>query len=195
MEELQAIKLLLQVLLGNNPLKLTAKPTLTTATQQFSPKSHATNKRVENGKIICSNLNNIKPASCKRVQQIIDTQLRKYPSPASTPTYDPTDDSLYLAYISYDSDSDSDDDSVAPFLNLPDNEDEPAPAPRYNFRSNHKVTSVNAAVSNTVQEAIRQCQLEVNPDIIPPLVIKEVSHLTRGYCQANELLQLSHWAW
>ena len=37
MEELQAIKLLRHVLLGEKPLKLTTKPTLTTATQQSSP--------------------------------------------------------------------------------------------------------------------------------------------------------------
>ena len=107
-------------------------------------------------------------------------------SSPSTPTPD-------LTYIS--SASDSDDDSVAPFLNLPDDEDKPAPEPCYNLRSNHTVTSVNTAVDNVGQEAIRQCQLEVNPDIIPPIVIKEVSHFTRGYCQANKFLQLSHWAW
>ena len=135
MEDLQAIKLLRHVLLGDNPLKLNTKLTFTTATQQSSP---------------------------------------------STPTPD-------LTYIS--SDSGSDDDSIAPFLNLPDDEGKPAPAPQYNLRSNRTVTSVNAAVNKADQEAIRQCQLEVNPDIIPPLVIKEVPHFTRGYCQANELLQ------
>ena len=118
LEELQAIKFLRRVLLGEKLLKITTKPTLTTATQQSSP---------------------------------------------STPTPD-------LTYIS--SDSDSDDDIVAPSHNLPDNEDKPSPAPRYNLRSNRTVTSVNAAVNNADQEAIRQCQLEVNPDIIPPLVIK-----------------------
>ena len=75
MEELQAIKLLRNFLLGEKPLKLTTKPTLTTTTQQSS---------------------------------------------LSTLTSD-------LTYIS--SDSDSDDESVAPFLNLPDDEDKPVPAP------------------------------------------------------------------
>ena len=134
MEELQAIKLLRQVLLGENPLKLTTKPTLTPTTQQSSPKSHATKKRVVNGEIIGSKHNTIKSASRTRVQQLIDAQLQEDPSPSSTPTDDPTDDSPDLAYISDDSDSDSDsdseDDSVAPFLYLLDDEDEPAPAPR-----------------------------------------------------------------
>ena len=182
MEELQAIKRLRQVLLGQKPLKLTTKPTLTTATQQSSPKIHSTKSRVVNRDIIGSKHNSIKSASRKRVQQLIDAQLRKYPSPAITPTYEPIDDSPDLAYISDDSDSDSDsasdDNSVAPFLNLSDDEDEPYPAPRYNFHSNRTFTSVNAAVSDAVQEAIRKFQLEVNPKIIPPLVIKEESHLT-----------------
>ena len=120
MEELQSIKLLRQVLLGEKPLKLTIKPTLTTATQQSSPKSHAKKRRVVNGETIGSKHNNIKTASRKCVQQLIDAQLRKDPSPAITPTDEPTDDSPDLAYISDDSDSysdsDSDDDSVAPFL-------------------------------------------------------------------------------
>ena len=120
---------------------------------------------VVNGEIIGSKHNNIKSASCKRVQQLIDAQLQKDPSPASTPTDDPTDYSPDIAHISddndsdSDSDSDSDYDSVAPFLDLSDGEDEPAPAPRYNLRSNRTVTSVNAAVSDAVQEAIRKCQL------------------------------------
>ena len=143
MEELQAIKMLRYVLLGEKPLNLTTRPTLTTATHQSSP---------------------------------------------STPTPD-------LTYIYIDSDIDSDDNSVAPSHNLPNDEDISTPAPRYNLRSNRTLTSVNAAVNIADQEAIRQFQLEVNPDIIPPLVIKEVSHFTRGYCQANELLQLNHWAW
>ena len=109
MEELQAIKLLRHVLLGEKPLNLTTKPTLTTATQQSSP---------------------------------------------STPAPD-------LTYISDDSDSDSDSDdkSVAPFPNLPENEDKPSPSTGYNLRSNLTITSVNAAVSNAGQEAIRQCEL------------------------------------
>ena len=86
-------------------------------------------------------------------------------SSPSTPTPD-------LTYIFSDSDSDSDDDSVAPSHNLPNYEDKSTPAPRYNLRSNRTVTSVNAAVNNADQESIRQCQLEVNPYIIPPLVIK-----------------------
>ena len=122
-EELQSIKLLRQVLLGEKPLNLTTKPTLTPATQKYSPKSHATNKRVVNGEIIGSKHNNIKSASRTRVQQLIDAQLREDPSPASTPTDEPTDDSPDLAYISDDSDSDSDENSVAPFLDLLDDED------------------------------------------------------------------------
>ena len=129
-----------------------------------------------NIEIIGSKHNNIKSASCKRVQQLIDAQIWKDPSPTSTPTDEPTHNSPYLAYISdkgdSDIDNDSDDDSVAPFLDLLDDEDEPAPAPLYNIRSTRTVTSVNAAVSDSIQAAIRQCQLEVNADIILPLIIK-----------------------
>ena len=88
MEELQAIKMLHHVLLGEKPL--------TTATKQSSP---------------------------------------------STPTPD-------LTYISSDSDSDSDDNSVSPSHNLPNNEDRSTPTPRYNLRSNRKVTSINTAIKN-----------------------------------------------
>ena len=51
MEELRAIKLLLQVLLGETPLELSTKP-MPTQTQ-------ATNKRLVNGELIGSKRNNI----------------------------------------------------------------------------------------------------------------------------------------
>ena len=61
MEELSAIKLLRQVLLGDKPLELSNKPMSTLA--------HATKKRLVNGELIGSKRNNIQPASRKRVQQ------------------------------------------------------------------------------------------------------------------------------
>ena len=69
MEELSAIKLLRQVLLGEKPLELSHKA--------MSTLSHATKKRLVDGELIGSKRNNIQPASRKRVQQLIYAQLCK----------------------------------------------------------------------------------------------------------------------
>ena len=55
MEELRAIKLLCQVLLGEKPLELSTKPT--------STPTQATKKRLVDGELIGSKRNNIQPAS------------------------------------------------------------------------------------------------------------------------------------
>ena len=54
MEELSAIKLLRQVLLGEKPLELSNNPIHTLA--------HATKKRLVDGELIGSKRNNIQPA-------------------------------------------------------------------------------------------------------------------------------------
>ena len=61
MEELSAIKLLRQVLLGEKPLELSNKP--------MSTQTQATKKRLVDGELIESKRNNIQPASRKQVQQ------------------------------------------------------------------------------------------------------------------------------
>ena len=99
-----------------------------------------------------------------------------------------------LPYISdYDSDSvsDSDDESTAQSPDLPEDEDDIQPAPRYNLRSK----SINATVLNAVAPNTKHQQMEINPDIIPPLVVKPIARLTKGYGREYELLQISHWAW
>ena len=186
MEELRAIKLLRQVLLGEKPLELSTKP-MPTQTQ-------ATKKRLVDGELIGSKRNNIQPASRKQVQQLIDAQLCKYAQSVIPEADKPSGPSPGLPYISdydSDSDSDSDDESTDQFPYLPEDEDDIPPAPRYNLRSK----SINATVLNAVATTIKQHQLEINPDIIPPLIVKLIARLTKGYSQANELLLLSQWAW
>ena len=63
--------------------------------------------------------------------------------------------------------------------------------PRYNLHSK----SINVTVLNVVAPTTNHHQLEINPDIIPPLVVKPIARLTKGYGRENELLQLSLWAW
>ena len=156
--------------------------------------TQATKKRLVNGELIGSKRNNIQPASHKRVQQLIDAQLCKDAQSVSPEADKPSGPSPGLPYISdYDSDSDSDsnDESTAQFPDLPEDEDDIPPAPRYNLRSKY----INATVLNAVATTTKQHQLEINPDIIPTLVVKPIARLTKGYGRANELLQLSHWAW
>ena len=69
--------------------------------------------------------------------------------------------------------------------------EQPIPFSRYNLRPH----SANAAILSTRTTADKQDTLSVNSDIIPPLLIKPIARLTKGYSRANELLQLSHWAW
>ena len=134
MEELSAVKLFRQVLLGEKPLELSNKP-MSTPTQ-------ATKKRLVDGDLIGSKRNNIQPASRKRVQQLIDAQLCKDAQSVSPEADKPRGPSPGLPYISdydSDSDSDSDDESTAQFPDLPDNEDDIQPTPRYNIRSPYVV--------------------------------------------------------
>ena len=99
MEELSAIKLLRQVLLGDKPIELANKPMSTIA--------HATKTRLVNGELIRSKRNSIQPASRKRVQKLIDSQLVKDSGSYSPKADKPTDPSPGLPYVSdYDSDSD-----------------------------------------------------------------------------------------
>ena len=103
MEELSAIKLIRQVLLGDKPLEPANKPMSTLA--------HATNTRLVNGELIESKRNSIQPASHTRVQQLIYAQLVKDSGSYSPEADKPTDPSPGLPYVSdYDSDSDSNSD-------------------------------------------------------------------------------------
>ena len=52
-----------------------------------------------------------------------------------------------------------------------------------------------AAAFRTVAHNTKHNQLDINPNIIPPLVVKPIDRLTKGYGRANELLQLSHCEW
>ena len=114
-----------------------------------------------------------------------------YVSPEADEPSGPSPGLPYISDYDSDSDSDSDDESTTQFLDLPEDDDDIPPAPRYNLRSK----SINATVLNAVATTIKQHQLEINPDIIPPLIVKPIARLTKGYGRANELLQLSHWAW
>ena len=114
MEELSAIKLLRQVLLGEKPLEISHKPMSTLA--------HATKKRLVDGELIGSKRNNIQPASRKQVQQLIDAQLckdaRSY-SPEADKLSGPSPGLPYISDYDSDSDSDSDDESTAQFPDIP----------------------------------------------------------------------------
>ena len=76
MEELRAIELLRQVLLGEKPLELSTKPTYNPTQATFTP-TRATKERLVNGELIGSKRNNIQSAARKRVQQLINAQLCK----------------------------------------------------------------------------------------------------------------------
>ena len=61
------------------------------------------------------------------------------------------------------------------------------PRHRYPLRS-HDFLAANVT-------AAEQKGLEVDPDVIPHLVVKPIARCTRGLARANELLQLQSWAW
>jgi len=95
----------------------------------------------------------------------------------------PTADMPKIPSITQDDEEDEYEDSVD---NEEDDDDSSVILPRYNLRSSN--FEVNAT-------EVQQQKWEVDPDIIPDFVIREGGPSRRGLSGANELLQLTAWAW